>query len=139
MTCPIAGQVMVAVLIRQRLAHCQQYYDLLQQLDLQATLYGSFVVFFETGRVFNGIFGFFHLFRSAKLNRNPSFQFASLSSDLANRLLSCIINIFSRTIYMQFSGFFSCYFFMLCYIGENFFFFRGKRLSVNCYQTFPWF
>ena len=104
MTCPIAGQVMVAVLIRQRLAHCQQCYDLLQQLDLQATLYGSFVVFFETGRVFNGIFGFFHLFRSAKLNRNPSFQFARLSSDLANRLLSCIINIFSRTIYMQFSG-----------------------------------
>ena len=58
MTCPIAGQVMVAVLIRQRLAHCQQCYDLLQQLDLHATLYGSFVVFFETGRVFNGIFGF---------------------------------------------------------------------------------
>ena len=104
MTCPIAGQVMVAVLIRQRFAHCQQCYDLLQQLDLQATLYGSFVVFFETGRVLDGIFGFFHLFRSAKLNRNPSFQFASLSSDLANRLLSCIINIFSRTIYMQFSG-----------------------------------
>ena len=38
---------MVAVLIRQRLAHCQQYYDLLQQLDLQATLYGSFVVFLK--------------------------------------------------------------------------------------------
>ena len=65
MTCPIAGQVMVAVLIRQRFAHCQQCYDLLQQLDLQATLYGSFVVFFETGRVLDGIFGFFHLFRSA--------------------------------------------------------------------------
>ncbi len=65
MTCPIAGQVMVAVLIRQRFAHCQQCYDLLQQLDLQATLDGSFVVFFETGRVLDGIFGFFHLFRSA--------------------------------------------------------------------------
>ena len=47
MTCPIAGQVMVTVLIRQRFAHCQQCYDLLQQLDLQATLDGSFVVFFE--------------------------------------------------------------------------------------------
>lgn len=62
---PIAGQVMVAVLIRQRFAHCQQCYDLLQQLNLQATLYGSFVVFFETGRVLDGIFGFFYLFRSA--------------------------------------------------------------------------
>ena len=38
MTCPIAGQVMVAVLIWQRFAHCQHCYDLLQQLDLQATL-----------------------------------------------------------------------------------------------------
>ena len=65
MACPIAGQVMVAVFIRQRLAHCQQCYDLLQQLNLQATLDGSFVVFFETGRVLDGIFGFFHLFRSA--------------------------------------------------------------------------
>ena len=65
MACPIAGQAMVAVLIRQRFAHCQQCYDLLQQLNLQATLYGSFVVFFETGRVLDGIFGFFHLFRSA--------------------------------------------------------------------------
>ena len=65
MACPIAGQVMVTVLIRQRLAHCQQCYDLLQQLDLQAALDGSFVVFFETGRVLDGIFGFFHLFRSA--------------------------------------------------------------------------
>ena len=46
--CPIARQVMVTVLIRQRFAHCQQCYDLLQQLNLQATLYGSFVVFFET-------------------------------------------------------------------------------------------
>lgn len=62
---PIAGQVMVVVLIRQRFAHCQQCYDLLQQLNLQATLYGSFVVFFETGRVLDGIFGFFYLFRSA--------------------------------------------------------------------------
>ena len=65
MACPIAGQVMVTVLIRQRFAHRQQRYDLLQQLDLQATLDGSFVVFFETGRVLDGIFGFFHLFRSA--------------------------------------------------------------------------
>lgn len=65
MACPIAGQVMVTVLIWQRFAHRQQRYDLLQQLDLQATLYGSFVVFFETGRVLDGIFGFFHLFRSA--------------------------------------------------------------------------
>ena len=65
MACPIAGQVMVTVLIRQRFAHCQQCYDLLQQLNLQATLDGSFVVFFETGRVLDGIFGFFHLFRSA--------------------------------------------------------------------------
>ena len=65
MTCPIAGQVMVTVLIRQRFAHCQQCYDLLQQLNLQATPYGSFVVLFETGRVLDGIFGFFHLFRSA--------------------------------------------------------------------------
>ena len=65
MACPIAGQVMVTVLIRQRFAHRQQRYDLLQQLNLQATLYGSFVVFFETGRVLDGIFGFFHLFRSA--------------------------------------------------------------------------
>ncbi len=65
MACPIAGQVMVTVLIRQRFAHCQQCYDLLQQFDLQATLDGSFVVFFETGRVLDGIFGFFHLFRSA--------------------------------------------------------------------------
>ena len=65
MTCPIAGQVMVTVLIRQRFAHCQQCYDLLQQLNLQATLDGSFVVLFETGRVLDGIFGFFHLFRSA--------------------------------------------------------------------------
>jgi hypothetical protein len=38
MACPIAGQVMVTVLIRQRFAHRQQRYDLLQQLDLQATL-----------------------------------------------------------------------------------------------------
>ena len=38
MTCPIAGQVMVTVLIRQRFAHCQQCYDLLQQLNLQACL-----------------------------------------------------------------------------------------------------
>ena len=38
MTCPIAGQVMVTVLIRQRFAHRQQRYDLLQQFDLQATL-----------------------------------------------------------------------------------------------------
>ena len=29
----------------------------LQQFDLQATLDGSFVVFFETGRVLDGIFG----------------------------------------------------------------------------------
>ena len=65
MACPIAGQVMVTVLIRQRFAHRQQRYDLLQQLDLQATLDGSFVVLFETGRVLDGIFGFFHLFRSA--------------------------------------------------------------------------
>ena len=65
MACPIAGQVMVTVLIRQRFAHCQQCYDLLQQLNFQATLYSSFVVFFETGRVLDGIFGFFHLFRSA--------------------------------------------------------------------------
>ena len=65
MACPIAGQVMVTVLIRQRFAHRQQRYDLLQQLDLQTTLDGSFVVFFETGRVLDGIFGFFHLFRSA--------------------------------------------------------------------------
>ena len=65
MACPIAGQVMVTVLIRQRFAHRQQCYDLLQQFDLQATLDGSFVVFFETGRVLDGIFGFFHLFRSA--------------------------------------------------------------------------
>ena len=65
MACPIAGQVMVTVLIWQRFAHRQQRYDLLQQLDLQATLDGSFVVFFETGRVLDGIFGFFHLFRSA--------------------------------------------------------------------------
>ncbi len=65
MACPIAGQVMVTVLIRQRFAHRQQRYDLLQHLDLQATLDGSFVVFFETGRVLDGIFGFFHLFRSA--------------------------------------------------------------------------
>ena len=65
MACPIAGQVMVTVLIWQRFAHCQQCYDLLQQLNLQATLYGSFVVLFETGRVLDGIFGFFHLFRSA--------------------------------------------------------------------------
>ena len=65
MACPIAGQVMVTVLIRQRFAHCQQCYDLLQQLNLQATLDGSFVVLFETGRVLDGIFGFFHLFRSA--------------------------------------------------------------------------
>ena len=42
---------MVTVLIRQRFAHCQQCYDLLQQFDLQATLDGSFVVLFETGRV----------------------------------------------------------------------------------------
>ena len=62
---PIAGQVMVAVLIWQWFAHCQHCYDFLQQLDLQATLDGSFVVFFETGRVLDGIFGFFHLFRSA--------------------------------------------------------------------------
>ena len=47
MACPIAGQVMVTVLIRQRFAHCQQCYDLLQQLDLQATLDGSFVVFLK--------------------------------------------------------------------------------------------
>lgn len=65
MACPIAGQVMVTVLIRQRFAHRQQRYDLLQQLNLQATLDGSFVVLFETGRVLDGIFGFFHLFRSA--------------------------------------------------------------------------
>ena len=52
-------------LFRQRFSHRQQCYDLLQQLDLQATLYGSFVVFFETGRVLDGIFGFFHLFRWA--------------------------------------------------------------------------
>ena len=65
MACPIAGQVMVTVLIWQRFAHRQQRYDLLQQFDLQATLDGSFVVFFETGRVLDGIFGFFHLFRSA--------------------------------------------------------------------------
>ena len=42
-----AGQVMVAVLIWQRFTHCQHCYDLLQQLNLQATLDGSFVVFFE--------------------------------------------------------------------------------------------
>ena len=65
MTCPISGQVMVTVFIRQRFAHRQQCYDLLQQFDLQATLDGSFVVFFETGRVLDGIFCFSHLFRSA--------------------------------------------------------------------------
>ena len=48
MACPIAGQVMVTVLIRQRFAHRQQRYDLLQQFDLQATLDGSFVVLFES-------------------------------------------------------------------------------------------
>lgn len=65
MACPIAGQVMVTVLIRQRFTHRQQCRDLFRQLDLQATLYSSFVVIFETGRVLDGIFGFFHLFRSA--------------------------------------------------------------------------
>ena len=62
---PITGQVMVTVLIWQRFANRQQCYDLLQQLNLQATLYGSFVVFFETSCVLDSIFSFFHLFRSA--------------------------------------------------------------------------
>ena len=37
----------------------------LMLFPFQATLDGSFVVLFETGRVLDGIFGFFHLFRSA--------------------------------------------------------------------------
>lgn len=51
MACPIAGQVMITVFIRKRLAPCRQCYDLLQQLYLQAALDGSLVVFFETGCV----------------------------------------------------------------------------------------
>ena len=74
MTCPIAGQVMVAVLIRQRFAHCQQCYDLLQQLDLQATLDGSFVVFFETGRVLDRIFGFFFIFSDQQTTRQGHYS-----------------------------------------------------------------
>ena len=65
MSCPIARQFMITVLIRQWFAHCQQCYNLPQQLNLQATLYSSFVVFFETGGVLDSIFGFSHLFRSA--------------------------------------------------------------------------
>ena len=65
MTSPITGQVMVTVLIRQRFAHRQQCYDLLQQLNLQATLDDPLVVFFETSCVLDCIFSFFHLFRSA--------------------------------------------------------------------------
>ena len=38
MACPIAGQVMVTVLIWQRFSHCQQCYDLLQQLIFKPRL-----------------------------------------------------------------------------------------------------
>ena len=62
---PIAGQIVIAVFIRQRFAHRQQRHDLFQQFDFQAALDCPLVVLFESGRVLDGVLCFPHFFRSA--------------------------------------------------------------------------
>ena len=62
---PIAGQIVITVLLRQRFAHRQQRHDLLQQFDFQAALDCPFVVLLKAGCVLDGVLCFPHFFRSA--------------------------------------------------------------------------
>ena len=57
---PIAGQIVIAGLLRQRFAHRQKRHDLLQLFDLQAALDCPFVVFLKAGRVLDGVLCFPH-------------------------------------------------------------------------------
>lgn len=62
---PIAGQIVIAVLLRQRFAHRQQRHDLLQQFNFQASPDCPFVVLLKAGCVLDGILRFPHFCRSA--------------------------------------------------------------------------
>ena len=62
---PIAGQIVIAVFLRQRLTHRQQRHDLLQQFDFQAALDGPLVVLLKAGCVLDAVLCFPHFFRSA--------------------------------------------------------------------------
>ena len=61
----IAGQIVIAVFIRQRFPYRQQRHDLFQQFDSQAALDCPFVVFLKAGCVLDGVLCFSHFFRSA--------------------------------------------------------------------------
>ena len=62
---PIAGQIVIAVFLRQRFTHCQQRHDLFQQFNFQAALDCSLVVLLKAGCVLDGVLCFPHFFRSA--------------------------------------------------------------------------
>src|SRR5699024_5900387 len=72
---PIAGQIVIAVLLRQRFAHRQQRHDLFQQFDFQAALDCPLVVLFESGRVLDGVLCFPHFFRSANNSSRSLYPF----------------------------------------------------------------
>ena len=63
---PIAGQIVIAVFIRQRFAHRQQRHDLFQQFDFQAALDCPLVVLFESCRVLDGVLCFSSFFQVGK-------------------------------------------------------------------------
>lgn len=65
MAYPIAGQIVIAVLLRQRFAHRQQRHDLLQQFNFQAAFDCPFVVLLKAGCVLDGVLCFPHFFKSA--------------------------------------------------------------------------
>lgn len=48
---PIAGQIVVAIFLRQWFAHRQQRYDLFQQLNFQAALDRTLIVLLEAGGI----------------------------------------------------------------------------------------
>ena len=63
---PVAGQVMISVLRRQRVSHCKRFNHSFKKLDLQSALDCQLVILLERRGRLDGQLCLSHFFRSAK-------------------------------------------------------------------------